>query len=134
MFDKMVPPTSIDSLVEQYVKLRDRIKESDDAYKKKIAPAREYLERLNNALLAALQNVGGDSVKTAHGTAYKTTKRSATIADGAVFREFIIENSAWELADWRANAPAIEAYLTEQQQLPPGVNLTSVVTVGVRRA
>jgi hypothetical protein len=134
MFDKMVPPTNIDALVHQFVKLRDKIKEADDAHKAKMAPAKEYLERLNGALMQQLQAIGGDSVKTPHGTAYKTTKRSATLADAAAFREYVIDQGMWDLADWRANAPAVEAFLQEQQALPPGVNLTSVVTVGVRRA
>jgi len=134
MFENAVPPTNMDDLVQQFVKLRDAIKKADDLHKEKTAPAREYLARLNAALLAQLQAIGGDSVKTPHGTAYKTTKRSATLADAGVFRDFVIENGAWDLADWKANAPAVEAFLQEQQELPPGVNLSSVVTVGVRRA
>lgn len=133
-FDTMQPPTTIDALVDQYVKLRDKIKESDDAYKAKMAPIKGYLERLNGALLLQLQGIGGDSVKTPHGTAYKTTKRSATIADAGEFRGFVIENRAWDICDWRANAPAVEAFLQENQTLPPGVNLSSIVTVGVRRS
>jgi hypothetical protein len=133
-FATMVPPTNIDALVAQYVKLRDKIKEADDAHKEKMAPAKGYLETLNGALLAQLQAVGGDSVKTPHGTAYKTTKRSATVADSGEFRAFIIENRQWDIADWRANAPAVEAFLQENQILPPGVNMSSVVVVGVRRA
>ena len=133
-FANMVPPATMDALVAQYVKLRDKIKESDDAHKEKMAPAKEYLERLNGVLLQHLQAAGADSVKTPHGTAYKTTKRSATVADSAEFRAFIIENRAWDIADWRANAPAVEAYLQENQMLPPGVNMSSTVVTGVRRA
>ena len=133
-FASMVPPATMDALVAQYVKLRDKIKESDDAYKAKMAPAKDYLEKLNGVLLQQLQAAGAESVKTPYGTAYKTTKRSATVADSGEFRGFVIENRAWDMADWKANAPAVEAYLQENQQLPPGVNLTSVVVTGVRRA
>lgn len=133
-FDTMVPPTNIDALVGQYVKLRDKIKAADDAHKEKMAPAKGYLEKLNNALLAQLQTIGADSAKTPHGTAYQTIKRTASIADSSEFRGFVIENRAWDMADWKANAPAVEEYLTENQVLPPGVNLNSVTVVGVRRA
>lgn len=133
-FEAMTPPANIDALVGQYVKLRDKIKESDDAHKEKMAPAKGYLERLNNALLAQLQTIGADSAKTPHGTAYQTIKRTASIADGNEFRGFVIENRAWDIADWKANAPAVEEYLKEHQVLPPGVNLSSVTVVGVRRA
>lgn len=133
-FATMAIPTNVDALVGQYVKLRDKIKEADDSHKEKMAPAREHLEKLNAALLVQLQAIGGDSIKTPHGTAYKTTKRSATVADQGEFRAFVIEQRAWDIADWRANAPAVEAYLQENEALPPGVNLTSTVVTGVRRA
>jgi hypothetical protein len=134
MFENLTPPTEINALVKQYVQLRDKVKEVDDAHKAKTKPMKDYLERLNNALLDQLITVGGESVKTEYGTAYKTVKRSASIADGEVFRGFVIENRAWDIADWRANAPAVEAFLSEHQILPPGVNLSSVTVVGVRRA
>lgn len=133
-FANVAIPTNIDALVGQYVKLRDKIKAADDAHKLRMAPAKTHLERLNGALLAAIQAAGAESVKTANGTAYQTTKRTASIADGQAFRGFIIENRQWDMADWKANAPAVEAYLQENQDLPPGVNLSSVVVVGVRRA
>ena len=133
-FANMAIPTNVDALVQQYVRLRDKIKEADDAHKVKTGPAKAHLERLNGALLSQLHAAGAESVKTAHGTAYQTTKRSASIADGQAFRGYVIENRAWDMADWKANAPAVEAYLQEHQDLPPGVNLSSVVVVGVRRS
>ena len=133
-FAGLTPPTNVDALVAQYLKLRDRIKAADDAHKEKMAAAKDYLERLNGALLVQLQTIGGDSVKTPHGTAYKTTTSSASIADGTVFRGFVIENRAWDMVDWKANAPAALEYLKEHQDLPPGVNISSITKVGVRRA
>jgi hypothetical protein len=127
------PPENIEELVAQYVKLRDRLKEADDAHKKKTKDARDYLDRLNGKLLERLNEIGGDSVKTEAGTAYRTTRRSATIADGEVFREFIITNEAFDIVDWRANASAVEDYIRAEGGPPPGVNFTTAFTVGVRR-
>lgn len=127
-------PDNIDELVGQYVTLRDKIKASDDAHKEKTRDAREYLEALNGKLLERLNEVGGDSVKTKHGTAYRSTKRSATIADGDVFRTFVRERELFDLVDWRANALAVEDYIQENEAPPPGINFTTVFTVGVRRA
>lgn len=132
-FANVALPANVNDLVAQYVKLRDSIKLADDAHKEKMAPARAYLERLNGALLQQLQAIGGDSVATPAGTAYKTTKRSATVADSAEFRAYIIENRAWDLADWRANGPAVDEHLKEHSVLPPGVIYRLDVTVGVRR-
>lgn len=128
-------PTKIADMVEQYVRLRDTLAEADKKHKEKTAGARAYLEGLNGALLDAIQQVGGDSVKTPHGTAYRTIKKSATIADGAVFRGYVIANQSYDLVDWRANASAVSKFSDDNGgQLPPGVNYSTVSLVGVRRA
>ena len=127
-------PDNMDELVEQYVTLRDKIKASDDAHKEKTRDARDYLEALNGKLLERLNEVGGDSVKTKHGTAYRSTKRSATIADGDLFRTFVREQEQFDLVDWRANALAVADYIEEHEAPPPGINFSTIFTVGVRRA
>lgn len=127
-------PDNVDELVSQFVRLRDKIKESDDAHKEKTRPAREHLERLRVKLLDRLNEVGGESVKTGHGTVYRTTKRSASIADGEVFRSFIQENELFDLVDWKANANAVDDYIKEHEAPPPGVNFSVHFDVGVRRA
>lgn len=127
-------PDSIDDLVAQMVKTRDRLKEADDAHKEKTKVAREYKERLENALLAKLNDIGGESVKTAHGTVYRTTRRTASIADGEVFRKFVIAQNAFDLVDWKANANAVDDFIKGAGSPPPGVNFNTAFTVGVRRA
>ena len=127
-------PESIDDLVAQMVKTRDKLKEADDAHKEKTKVARDYKERLEAALLAKLNDIGGESVKTAHGTVYRTTRRSATIADGSTFREFVISNESFDLVDWKANANAVDDFIKNEGTPPPGINFTTAFTVGVRRA
>lgn len=127
-------PDNIDELVAQYIKLRDKIKEADEAHKKKTELARTYLDKLNGKLLERLNEVGGDSVKTPHGTAYRTARRSATIADGDVFRKYVIDNQMFDLVDWRANAGAVDDFINDNGSQPPGVNYSVAYTVGVRRS
>ena len=126
-------PDTIDDLVAQMVKTRDKLKEADDAHKEKTKVARDYKERLEAALLAKLNEIGGESVKTAHGTVYRTTRRSATIADSGVFREYVIQESAFDLVDWKANANAVDDFIKNEGTPPPGVNYNTAYTVGVRR-
>jgi hypothetical protein len=130
----VIPPENIDELVAQYVKLRDKLKEADDAHKEKTKTARAYLEQLNGKLLDRLNELGGESVKTASGTAYRTTRRTATIADGGTFRAYVIDNEQYDLVDWRANAVAVGDYIAEHEAPPPGVNFSTAFTVGVRRS
>lgn len=127
-------PENVDDLVGQFVRLRDKLKEADDAHKERTKVARSYLDMLNGKLLDRLNSLGGESVKTASGTVYRTTRRSASIADGDLFRQFVITNEAFDLVDWRANANAVDDYIKQETTPPPGVNFTTAFTVGVRRA
>lgn len=127
-------PDSFDELIDQFVKLRDKLKEADDAHKERTKMARAHLEVLTNKLLEKLNATGGESIKTKFGTAYRTTRRSATIADGELFRGYVINNAAFDLVDWKANANSVDDFIKNAGSPPPGVNFTTAYTVGVRRA
>lgn len=128
-----MPTFTIDTLVERYIKLRDAIKSADDLHKERTSPAREALEQMNSQLLQEIEKVGGESVRTQHGTVYRTMKKSATIADGDVFRKYVIENKEFDLVDWRANSTAVSIFIDKHANPPPGVNYSTIALVGVRR-
>jgi hypothetical protein len=129
-----IPPENFDELVAQYVKLRDSLKAADEAHAEKTKMAKDYRSALEAKLLERLNAVGGDAISTGHGTAYRTTRRSATIKDAEVFRTYVIDQEAFDLVDWKANANAVDDFVKSEGSLPPGVNLTTAYTVGVRRA
>lgn len=120
--------------VEQYVKLRDLIKQKDDEHKNTMKPFKETLEQLNSVLLAHINGIGGNSVSTDHGTVYRTEKKSASLADAQAFMDFVVANQAFDLIDRKANVTAVEEFIKENNTPPPGVNFSSTFVVGVRRA
>jgi hypothetical protein len=132
--EEITLPTTIEELVDAMVKVRDKLKAADDAHKMKTATARALKDRLESRLLEKLNEVGGESVRTKHGTVYRTTRRSASIADGDVFRKFVISHEAFDLVDWRANANSVDDFIKSEGTTPPGVNFTTAFTVGVRRS
>ena len=120
--------------VAQYVKLRDLIKEKNDAHKAAMKTHNETLEQLNSVLLSHLNNVGANSASTDGGTVYRTEKKSASLADAKTFMDFVIANNAWDLLDRKANVTAVEEFIKGNSAPPPGVNFSSTYIVGVRRA
>lgn len=137
-------PPNFEKRIEQYVKLRDEIKRLDDEHKSKMKPYRDTLEQLNGVILQGLQATNSDSAATAAGTAYRTTKPSASIADATAFWSFVTTQGYWDLLDKRANITAVKDYIEQQEELaksdptikpgpPPGINYTTKVEVGVRR-
>lgn len=129
-------PPSIDiaKRVDQYIRLRDKIKEIQKRQKEELTPYLDALDRLNTMLVDHLTTVGSDSATVnGVGTVYKNPRKSATIADGSEFKRHVIGAGAWDLADWKANAIAVEAFINEHGEPPPGVNYNVTIVAGVRR-
>lgn len=124
----------LDQIVERYVKLRDRKTQLKAAYEASVADINTAMARLENAIQATLDKQGVEAVRTEHGTAFKSTSTSATVADKAAFKEYLQETGNWELADIRAGKTAIEQFRQENDDLPPGINWRQAITIGVRRA
>jgi hypothetical protein len=129
-------PVAIDiaKRVDQYVKLRDKIKQMEDEFDQVIKPYKEALEQLNSLLLDHLNTTNQDSAKTVAGTVYRSERVTASLADAAAFRRFVIGGELWDLADWKANATTVQQFNSENGALPPGVNLNRMYKVGVRRS
>jgi hypothetical protein len=47
--------------------------------------------------------------------------------------QHVIQNNSFELLDKRANVTAVKDYVKEHNTTPPGVNLSSITSIGVRR-
>jgi hypothetical protein len=130
---KAAPSTDVNVRINQYVSLRDKIKALDQAHKEKMAPFREMLDTLGGVLLDHLKNISADSVATPSGTVYKTVKNSASIADGKAFWDYVHTNEEWDLIDKKANVNAVQDFIEQHNAPPPGINFSSMITVGVRR-
>lgn len=132
----MIEPVvaNIEKRVKQYVAVRDAIKAIKDKHEKELEPMVDIQNKLTGIIQTCLEAAGAESIKTSEGTAYTTTRYTASLQDPKLFMDFVIENKAFDLMDRKANAPAVRDYVAEKGTLPPGVNLSSISTIGVRRA
>jgi len=132
------PPTevvaNIEKRVKQYVFVRDQIKAMKDRHDKELEDLVDIQNKLTGIIQGCLEAVGAESIKTAEGTAYTTTRYTASLADPKAFMDFVIAGNKFDLMDRKANAPAVRDFVAETGALPPGVNLSSISTIGVRRA
>ena len=124
----------LDRIVERYVQMRDRKAEMKAAYEASVAGLNTGMAKLENAIMATLNEQGVESVRTAAGTAFKSVSNSATIADWDMYLAFVKENDRWDMLEKRCAKLAVEQYRAANDDLPPGVNWKSAVTVNVRRA
>lgn len=123
----------MDTKVQTYVALRDRIKEMEAAHKEALKPFKEALDELNGRLLAILEDSGSEAIKTKYGTCYSAVRYTASLPDAQAFMDFVIDSEKFELLDRKANPTAVRAFVEEEGKLPPGCNLSALRTAGVRR-
>jgi hypothetical protein len=126
-------PDSVGKWIEHYVAIRDKLKQMEEDHTKKIAPLVDLQNKLTGLLQGFLDQSGSESVKTAHGTCYTSTRYSASLPDAGAFMKFVVDNQQFDMLDRRANATAVRAYVEANGALPPGVSLNALRTVGVRR-
>ena len=124
----------VDSLVEKYVQLRDKKASIKKEYDEKVAKYDEAMSKVEAVLLKHFEETGAESVKTGSGTAYKSSRTSATVADWDSFFEYVKGNELWHFLEHRANKKAVEEFKNEHQDIPPGLNWREEVVVNIRRS
>lgn len=124
----------VEQRVSEYIKTRDAIAKAKAKHEEDIAPLVDLQNKLTGWLQSFLETAGADSVKTSNGTCYSTTRYTASLADPEAFMAFVKTTENYDLLDRKANVTAVREYVDTNSQLPPGVNLSAIKTVGVRRA
>lgn len=120
-------------MVGAYVKLRDHKLAADKEFKKSMERVNEAMQVLEAKMMSSLNDTGANNIKTEFGTVYINTKHTATVKDRKKFLEHVVVNNLWDALDARANKTFIREQAEEGIEIP-GVKLTSVKTVGVRRS
>lgn len=124
----------ISELVQKYVEVRDKKAQMKAEYDAKVAKVDEVLNKIESALLKTFDTTGMDSVRTEFGTAYTSTRSTASIADPDAFMTFCKENNAWHMLQKRVAQASVEQYKDEHEALPPGIDWRVERTVNIRRS
>lgn len=124
----------MEELVEKYIELRDKKSELSAAYKAKTAKLDTVLTKIEGILLQQFDELKMESVRTKAGTAYKSTRVSATVADWDHTLDFIKQHELWNMLEHRVSKQAVEQFKEEHGDLPPGVNWREEIVVNVRRS
>lgn len=125
---------TLKEVVQKYIELRDMKAELQHNYKFKAAKIDEQLDKIEAKMLEVFDSTGMDSCKTEFGTAYTTTKTSASVADPDAFFSFVRENEEWSLIEKRPAKLAVEQFKEQNGDLPPGINWREERVVNIRRS
>lgn len=142
------------SLTKLYLRLRGAHDDIKRQATERMAPINHGMELLEAHFLDQMNTLKVDSLKNEAGTPYRSTRVSITVADNSAFVDFVLttaleslpiadearekiiqaitESGMFALIEARASKSAVEAYLEETSELPPGLNRREESTVNVR--
>ena len=121
--------------VKAYIQLRDHKKQAQEAFELSMKRVYDAMNKLEAELLNDLNMNGANSIASDDGTVYKRIELSATVENREAFRDYVVENNVWEAMDIKANKTFVREYLDQHTGQPlPGVKVTQIATVGVRRS
>ena len=126
----------LDELVANYIKLRDKKSLLKKQYDEKVAKVDAVMDKMEAIILKTFQDSGIDSARTDAGTAYISTRTSATVGSRDEFLSWVLQDPDERsiFLENRVSKVAVEQYKAANDDLPPGVNFRSELVVGVRRA
>lgn len=123
-------PTSAD-IIGAYIKLRDAVKQAEQAHKEKIKPLQIRMEQLKAVLDAQMAAEGVNSIASDNGTAFYHTTTKARCEDWAAFESWMDASGRHDMLERRISASAVKTFLEENNTDPnnpvviPGVRLTA---------
>lgn len=124
---------NFNDVVTKYIQLRDKKAQIKAEYDVKVAKIDEVMDKVEGKLIEYFQDTGLESIRTDAGTAYKTTRTSATVADWDAFLAHVVDTENYHLLEHRASKKAVEEYKQVNEDLPPGVNWREEIVVNIKR-
>lgn len=127
------PPT-MEQMTDEYIQLRDRRSALKEAYDLADADLKKRMAMYDVRMLQVLKANNINSAKTDNGTAFIKTKRFFSCADWPSYWAWVAKTGNFDMLEKRPATRALEAYVSEHNMLPPGINMMAEDEVIVRRS
>ena len=122
------------TLVKLFIALRDRRARRKADFQLDDVDDKEKQERIEIEFLKRFNERGIDNVSARGiGTAYRSVRASAKVADWDSLLEFIQKEGAWEMLERRVSKVAVEQFKAETDDLPPCVDWGETQVINFRR-
>jgi len=122
------------TLLKLFIALRDRRARRKADFQLDDVDDKEKQERIEIEFLKRFNERGIDNVSARGiGTAYRSVRASAKVADWDSLLEFIKKEGAWEMLERRVSKVAVEQFKAETSDLPPGVDWGETQVINFRR-
>lgn len=126
--------TDVNQVVEHYIALRDHIARLEAEHKSTVAEFKAQMANAEAYLLNMMNETGQSNAGFAAGTVIVSTKTMPSLKDKGALINYIKQTGAVELLQARVSSTAVKEFMdANQNQLPPGVEVTTAREISVRR-
>jgi hypothetical protein len=126
---------NLEELVKVYLTIRSEREKIESEWKAKDDELRADLKSLESQMLVTCNENNASSIKTGSGTVIRKLNERYTVADGDVFRKFVLQEGAVDLFESRIHQGNFKEFISERKDdgLPPGVNVMREFGIVVRK-
>ena len=125
---------NVATLISWALALRKRVADKTKAYEDSIKEDSNSIEQIENILLDEINKLGGQSIKTIHGTAYRSTITSFRVADRQTWLDWVFVHDQRDMLTTHVAKDAIKDYQEQNGDTPPGLNVTTIHKCNIRSA
>ena len=123
-----------DRLTKAYIKMRDARAELQAEFDKKDKAIEVQMDMVEEKLMSMCKELGVDSLKTPHGTVFRSVRTRYETNDWENMYAFIKEHDIPQVLTKGINGTNMKQFLDENPTLMPiGMNVNNRYTVTVRR-
>jgi hypothetical protein len=130
-----IEETNLEELVKTYLTIRNERERIEAEWKAKNDELLADMRALESQMLVTCNESNASSIKTGSGTVIRKLNERFTVADGDVFRKFVLQEGAVELFESRIHQGNFKEFIAERKDdgLPPGVNVMREFGIVVRK-
>lgn len=123
-----------EEIIEAYLAFRNAKKAMKARHEEELKPLDANMAIIADAMLRILTERGANNTKTNVGTAFKTTRTSATVKDRDAFLNYVFDHHALSLLTNHVSKEEVEAVIELTGAPPPGVDVSRETVVQFRKA
>ena len=120
-------------LISQYNKIKATRLIIEAEHKAAVQPYKQAEEDIENALLDWLNANGLQNFKSPDGTAYKTTHVNTKLVDRQALIQHCVETNNFDIFTNSLTKEVVKQYVEDFKKTPPGVEVSNIIVVNVRK-
>jgi hypothetical protein len=135
VIDAPVGTLDVEELVKIYLTIRGARERLQAEWESSDRQLKEEMTVIERSLMAVCNESNAKSIRTDAGTVIRKLNERYTVADGDLFRKFVMDNNAPELFEQRIAQGRFKEFMAENAAdgMPPGVNVMREFTIVVRK-